>query len=65
MSDMAMETVPVGVIIADTIQRLIHHQPDEYARARTILDACQLSEQGAVIVREELAVVVALYAIIV
>jgi len=76
MSDMAMETVPVNepgrdthktniqmAIIADTIQRLIHHQPDEYARARTILDACQLSEQAAVIVREEQAVVVALYAI--
>jgi hypothetical protein len=53
-----------AVITANVVRRLIHNQPDEYAKARTILDACQLSEQAAVIVRDELAIVVALHAVV-
>jgi hypothetical protein len=55
---------PATAIIANVVRRLIHHQAEEYARARSILDAVPLSEKAQEIVREEPAVVVALYAVV-
>jgi hypothetical protein len=52
------------VIFANVVRRMMRNQIDEYQRARSILDAGELSEAAQQIVREEPAVVVALYAVI-